>query len=200
MSRGPHGSEQLEGTNMPGQVIIRPAAFGDAAGIAAVHIATWRSTYRGLMPDAVINNLAVDVQQERWEESLSHPKRTNTIVAKQDGRVVAFASFGPEPGNDYHYQGELYAIYVLEAYQGQGIGTRLLRQSAVGLLEHHLPNMMAWVLSLNPARRWYEKRGGQYLRERVVEFGGQKMNEAAYGWPDLSGLVVSPRNGTSHPT
>ncbi len=189
MDQGPHSRQQLSGANQRG-VIIRPAVFEDAAGIAGVHIDTWRSTYRGLMPDEVLDGLTIDIQQERWEENLSHPKRTSTIVAKEDGRVVGFASYGPEPGNDYHYQGELYSIYVLEAYQRKGIGTRLLRASAVGLLERRLPNMMLWVLSTNPARQWCEKLGAQYLRERAVEFGGKKLKEAAYGWDDLGGLIV----------
>ncbi len=196
MDQGPHSSEQLSGANQRG-AIIRPAAFEDAAGIARVHIDTWRSTYRGLMPDAVLNGLTIDIQQERWEENLSHPKRTSTIVAKEGGRVVGFASYGPEPGHDYRYQGELYAIYVVEAWQRKGIGRRLLRASAVGLLERRLPNMMLWVLSTNPARQWCEKLGGRYLRERVVEFGGKKLNEAAYGWDDLSGLVVPPASRAS---
>ncbi len=199
MGQGPHSADRLSGAGMQGDVIIRPAAFEDAADIARVHIDAWRSTYRDLMPDAVLDGLTVDMQQERWEESLSHPKRTSTIVAKQDGHVVAFASFGPEPGNDYRYQGELYAIYVLELYQRNGIGTRLLRESAVGLLEHHLPNMMLWILSTNPARQWCEKLGAQFLRERVVEFGGQKLREAAYGWPELTGLVGGPITHTSGP-
>src|SRR5512138_3075436 len=106
MGQGPHSPERLAGANLRVSVIIRPAAFEDAAEIAGVHIESWRSTYRGLMPDAVLDGLTIDVQQERWEESLSHPRRTSTLVARLDGRIVAFASYGPEPGNDYRYQGE----------------------------------------------------------------------------------------------
>ena len=31
--------------------LVRPADVDDAAAIAAVHVAAWRSTYRGLLPD-----------------------------------------------------------------------------------------------------------------------------------------------------
>ena len=168
---------------------IRPATLEDAERIAQVHTDTWRLTYRALLPDPALAELAPDVQRERWEQSLSQPKRTGTLVAEEDDEIIGFASFGPEPGNDYHYQGELYAIYVLPAYQQRGIGAQLLADAARGLLERGLPNMMAWVLSSNPARQWCEKRGGRFLREREVEFGGRKMWESAYGWDDLERLA-----------
>jgi len=170
-------------------VKIRPAEIRDAEGIARVHIETWRVAYHGLMPESVLQGLTLGVQGERWEQSLAHPKRTSTVVAELKEAVIAFASFGPEPGNDYRYQGELSHIYVLPPHQRRGIGTRLLREAAQGLLQHNLPNMLLWVLSSNPARQWCERLGGRYLRDRVLEFGGQKLKEAAYGWDELHGLA-----------
>jgi len=31
--------------------LVRPPDIDDAAAIARVHVASWRSTYRGLLPD-----------------------------------------------------------------------------------------------------------------------------------------------------
>ncbi len=168
--------------------IIRPAGVEDAQGIARVHIHSWLTTYRGLMPDSVLDKLSVERQAEKWEASLRTP-RTSTVVAEENGQIVGFVSFGPEPGNDFRYQGELYAIYILEAYQRQGIGRMLVRAAAEGLLARNFPNMMLWVLSTNPARAFYEKLGGKLLRERTVEFNGVPLKEAAYGWEDLHCLI-----------
>ncbi len=167
---------------------IRPATPDDAQGIARVHINAWLTTYRGLMPDAVLDRLSVETQTEKWEASLRTP-RTRTVVAEQGEQIVGFASFGPEPGNDFRFQGELYAIYILEAYQRKGIGRMLVRAAAEGLLALNFPNMMLWVLSANPARGFYEKLGGKLLRERTVEFNGVPLKEEAYGWDDLHRLT-----------
>ncbi len=167
---------------------IRPATPEDAQGIARVHIETWLTTYRGLMPDSVLEKLSVERQTEKWDASLRTP-RTSTVVAVEDGQIVGFVSFGPEPGNDFRYQGELYAIYILESYQRKGIGRMLVRAAAEGLLAHDFPNMMLWVLSTNPARAFYEKLGGKFLRDRTVEFNGVPLREAAYGWDDLKCLI-----------
>ncbi len=169
---------------------IRPATPDDAEGIARVHIGSWLTTYRGLMPDAVLDRLSVERQAEKWEASLRTP-RTSTVVAEEDGQIVGFVSFGPEPGNDFRYQGELYAIYILQAYQRKGIGRLLVQAAAEGLLARSFPNMMLWVLSTNPARAFYEKLGGKFLRERIVEFNGVPLKEAAYGWTDLQCLLES---------
>lgn len=169
--------------------IIRAAQVDDAAGIARVHIDAWLTTYRGLMPDAMLDRRSQADQQARWNRILQQPQRTGTVVAEEAGEIVGFSSYGPELGTDRRYQGELYAIYILEAHQRKGIGRALVAATAAGLLERHLPNMLLWVLSTNPARHFYERLGGKYLRDRNVEFDGALLHELAYGWPDVHILV-----------
>ena len=43
-------------------VTFRPAAAGDAAAIAALHVESWRTAYRGLVPDEF---LAGPVERDR---------------------------------------------------------------------------------------------------------------------------------------
>lgn len=170
-------------------VVIRPATVEDASNIARVHIDAWLSTYRGQMPDGLLDSLSVDIQTSKWIATLNQPKRTSTAVAEEDGSIVGFVSCGPEVGNDRKYQGELYAIYVLQSHQRAGIGRLLVRETAQTLWRQNFPNMLLWVLSTNPARHFYERLGGQYLRDRTVEFGGALLRESAYGWPDIRPLL-----------
>lgn len=51
-------------------VAIREAGCADATGIARVHVESWRTTYGGLMPDAVLDGLAVEQRQETWKRLL----------------------------------------------------------------------------------------------------------------------------------
>ena len=37
-------------------IVIRPAQTADAPGIARVHVEAWRSTYRGIVSDAFLDN------------------------------------------------------------------------------------------------------------------------------------------------
>lgn len=167
---------------------IRPAVTEDAPGIARVHIDAWLTTYRGLMPDELLDRRSLAEQQAMWDQSL-RSQRTSTIVAEEDGQVIGFASFGPERGNDRRYQGELYAIYIRQTHQRKGIGQALMCAAAGGLLAQYYPNMMLWVLSTNPARQFYEMLGGKYLRERTAEWEGVLLHEVAYGWQELDELI-----------
>ena len=172
--------------------MIRPARAEDAAGIAHVYVASWRSTYPGMIPQSYLDTLQEAPTAARWSEWLGRPTGSRpTFVTEDDGRLTGFASGGPEREGDARYRGELYAIYLLEAWQGRGLGRRLLHAVAHALAEHGMPSMLVWVLRENrAARAFYERLGGVYLREHLLDFGmGFDVPEVSYGWDDVrSGL------------
>lgn len=172
--------------------IIRPARGEDALGIAHVHIDSWRTTYKGLIPDDYLANLSYERNAQNRARILSDPEtKTRTYVAQDaSGRIVGFINGGPERENDPIYKSELYAIYVFEEVQGRGLGRRLTQALADGLLRDGMHAMLVWVLvDNNPARRFYEALGGQELRTQPIEIGGAMLEEVAYGWQDISELA-----------
>jgi hypothetical protein len=54
--------------------------------------------------------------------------------------------------------------------------------------------MVIWVLRDNePARRFYERLGGVYLRERPLDFGaGFAALEVGYLWTDVRASLLAP--------
>ena len=90
---------------------------------------------------------------------------------------------------DMHYAGELYAIYLLEQYQRQGIGRRLVGELCAWLLSQDLISMYTWVLEGNPSRRFYESLGGIELKRETISLRGSDVVEVAYGWDDISSLA-----------
>jgi ribosomal protein S18 acetylase RimI-like enzyme len=139
--------------------LIRPARPADAQPIAAVHVATWRHAYAGLLPDGVLAGLDVGEWAQRWHRNLSAPAQGRfVLVFEQDGRVEGFVSGGRS--RDQFPGGEVYAIYVDPACQGRGAGSRLLTAAARHLAEAHFTAASLWVLVGNrPARRFYESQG-----------------------------------------
>ncbi len=171
---------------------IRLAAPADVPDVARVHVASWRSTYRGIVPDDVLDNLNVDRRAEGWQAALdSAPAQGRVILVAEteaDG-VIGFASAGPERESDPRYRSELYAIYLLDTAQGRGIGGRLVRAAASWLLEQGHEAMLVWVLRDNPARGFYERLGGVYLREKPITVGSAILSELCFGWADLRELA-----------
>lgn len=171
-------------------VTIRAARPGDENGIARVHVESWRSTYRGIVPDEVLDGLSEERGARRWKTVLeSQDSREFVFVAEscpgESGEIVGFAVGGPERDGDPVYKGELYAIYLLDTHQRRGLGSRLVHAVAAELIRRGLDSMLVWVLVDNPACRFYEALGGRRLRSRPITIGPATLEEVAYGWPDL---------------
>jgi ribosomal protein S18 acetylase RimI-like enzyme len=178
--------------------MLRLAEPSDAAAIASVHVASWRTTYRGLLPDAYLDAMDVDQYAARWHRMLLDPAgRSMVLVAEEEGIVVGFASGGPERDEDDRYEGELYAIYVLREFQGRGLGRALAEAVAAALADRGVTSMVVWVLRDNAAARgFYERLGGAYLRERELQLGsegGLQLSEVSYLWEDTRATLLRPR-------
>ncbi len=168
-------------------VEVRKATLADASAIATVHVAAWKEAYRGIVADEVLNNLSVQRRTAQWVNSLSdeaHPYH-RAFVAEMDGQVVGFSNFGSPQIKDSGFDGELFAIYILQAAHKQGIGRKLVVEVVMSMRELGYKSMMVWVLRDNPARGFYERLGGEYLYEKTIEIGGESLMEVAYGWRSL---------------
>lgn len=113
-------------------MLIREARITDAAGIARVHVDTWRSAYRGIISDEFLDHLSTETAEARTRARFTDPwPGTITLVAESDeGEVVGFAIAGPEREYCRATEGELYVMYVDKDHQGQGIGSALMKTAA----------------------------------------------------------------------
>jgi GNAT superfamily N-acetyltransferase len=176
--------------------LIRPAKLADAPSIAQVNVESWRTTYKGIMPDELLANQSVERRETMWSGVLSNPdSRTFLFVAEVDGQVIGFAAAGPERTEHPIYKGELYAIYLLADHQGRGIGRALAKAVVHRLLEKGYDTMLIWVAFQNPATHFYEALGGHRVASKREAFGGTIIEEIAYGYDDIRRLVEndSPR-------
>ena len=165
--------------------MVRPAVLDDAAAIARVHVATWRTTYRGLLPDDFLASLGEEQYAERWKRVIREGSSRVFVVDELEG-IVGFASGGRERAGEGGYAGELYAIYVLDGAQRRGHGRELVRAVSGALREMKLPDMIVWVLRDNTAaRQFYERLGGVYVRSQPITIGAATLEEVSYGWRGL---------------
>jgi ribosomal protein S18 acetylase RimI-like enzyme len=170
--------------------LVRLAEVEDAAAIAAVHVASWRTTYRGLLPDDFLASLDQAGYEERWRRILGNEASSRVYVAADGREIVGFASGGRERAGEDGYSGELYAIYVVAESQGRGHGRRLVQAVAGGLRELELTDMIVWVLRDNAgARRFYERLGGTYVRSQPITIGATLLQEVSYGWRTLDAIT-----------
>jgi len=173
-------------------VRIRRALPSDAPEIARVHVESWRSTYVGIVPDDYLTSLDRSERERVWSRLIADETQITYLVENSRDGIVGFLSGGPARIDDIPYVGELYAIYLLEQYQRQGIGRRLVGELCAWLLSRDLTSMYVWVLEENPSRRFYESLGGIEFRRQTLTIGGLELAEVAYGWDDISILASTP--------
>jgi ribosomal protein S18 acetylase RimI-like enzyme len=169
---------------------VRRATVEDAEAIERIRVETWRATYRGLLPDALIDQLQPNVERRR--EHLRAPSALN-FVAEDGTEVVGYAFAGTERSHDREYPCEVYAIYVLPTAQGKGHGRALIRECASELAARGMTAMLIWVLRENQiGRGFYERLGGTPVREKPLEEfpGAEEHVEVAYGWKDTRPLFA----------
>ncbi len=165
--------------------MVRPAVLEDAEAIARVHVASWRTTYRGLLPDDFLASLGEEPYTDRWRRVMGG-RSSRVFVVEENGEIVGFASCGHERAGEIGFAGELYAIYVLDSAQRHGHGRELVRAVAGALREMRLKDMIVWVLRDNlAARHFYERLGSAYVRSQPITIGTATLEEVSYGWRSL---------------
>jgi len=194
--------------------VIRPATVEDAHAIAMIHVASWRETYSGLLPRAMLDKLSVEKRETFWHQLLSsqetpeYPSPPSTdipllltgmhvfvaeFIRKDHRLTVGFACCSPQRDQkllEAGYEGEFQAIYILRTYQQLGLGRRLMARMAERLHAHGIRKAALWVLDNNrKARDFYEKLGADYILQKADQRGDVTLTEYAYGWQDITILM-----------
>ena len=168
---------------------VRPGRLEDATTLARIYVETWRDTYAGVLPDAMLVGMSVQRHAAAWTHELSGNDRFGDTIAAEapnDG-IVGLSTVGATrrgPGN-FIDGGEIYRLYVRAGWQNRGVGRALMLASFDWMLSRQIGAAMLWVVARNPSRFFYERLGGVRLGERSETLGGHQVQEIAYGWPDL---------------
>ena len=121
-------------------------------GKAFVHYTAWQEAYAGIVDAGYLARMTLEKCVDaayRWRE--------NVIVALDRGRVIGFAGYGQSRDEDLPDTGEVFAIYILSAYYGKGVGHRLMDEA---LRRLPFPRASVWVLRGNArAIAFYKKCG-----------------------------------------
>lgn len=166
--------------------LVRAAKAGDAEGIAAVHTASWQTTYRGILPNSFLDELPKSRGPQRlalWTGLIAKPEPKSAIfVAEMDKKIVGFVNCGPTRDIPPLTDGEIFAIYLLEEFQRQEIGRALFDRAREFFASLGLRSFSVWVADKNPSRGFYERMGGRLNGEKKDSIAGQDLNEVRYVW------------------
>ncbi|HEY0253898.1 MAG TPA: GNAT family N-acetyltransferase [Kofleriaceae bacterium] len=162
---------------------IRDAQLADASAIAEVHTESWQVSYRGILPDTVLDRIDVGQRRASRERILAARGGLHLVAYDMSTReIVGFCDAGAARGAP-GYDGEVYAIYFAHRAKRYGLGTEMFEQVRDWLPTRGMHSMIVWVLANNlHARRFYEAAGGRIGHTKQTQVGGFPVTEQAYLW------------------
>jgi len=174
---------------------VRAANLADVPELAKLHVDTWRTTYSGLIPAEYLSGLSYNEFEAGWTKTLSSPDLglvySRWVAIDSSARLLGFIGGGKQRTRVSGYDSELYGIYVLKEFEGQGVARALTLKFVQWLVERGDRSMILWVFQKNEkARGYYESLGGILLPDTKVNpnFGSTPLVEVAYAWSDLPAL------------
>ena len=165
-------------------ISYRPARAADASAIAAIHAASWRVAYRGILNDSYLDGDVVADRHAHWRQRLEHPLPAQFVeIAQSAGAPVGFICALAD--HDPRYGALIDNVHVLPAHAGQGIGTALMARAfhwLSGLDEKR--GVYLWAYEKNSgARRLYERLGGVHVETTSKPNpGGGSGQSCRYVW------------------
>jgi GNAT superfamily N-acetyltransferase len=175
-----------------GAITFRIGAAADAAKIAALHTASWRGAYRGILPDAYLDGEIVPERLALWKKRLRSSGRDRRLVllaedrAELAGFVCVLLDEEPEWG------ASLDNLHVRQDLKGRGLGRRLFAAAARWVMSKQ-PGwpLHLWVFEANrTARGFYERFKGEVVAREIKRMPGMaEVPSLRYVWRDVGTLL-----------
>lgn len=164
---------------------LRMATAADAETIAALHAASWRATYRGILKDDYLNGDIAEERRRVWTERLSAHVREApiVIVAYQSATLVGFSCLMPR----FHpsFGALLDNLHVAQTRQSHGLGKKLFA-AAIEQLPRKGSDTPVHLIVFAQNRKAcaiYERLGGRVAECRKErEPDGSHVDVVRYQW------------------
>jgi GNAT superfamily N-acetyltransferase len=178
----PRGWKPAYGFHVQTGVEFRPGAEADVPGIARVFVDGRRAAYGHFRPRSVLDVPYEQIEIQLREELFRPETPTIAHVACLDGQIIGYVVAGPYAESPEPDDGEVYRLYVDEAYQRLGIGTRLLRLAVQELRRQGYMKVFIWAFEESAAPAYYERLGGQVVERFQATFGEEKLDVVVFAW------------------
>ena len=160
--------------------IIRKALLEDAYERAVCHVSCWRSAYKGIVPDEVLENLSTYEISDKFKKEIEL-KGCLYYCAEYEGRIIGHFNIRKSLDEDKPNAGEVHGIYLIEEYWGKGYGRQMMDCAITSLKQMGYSEIFLWVLEENDrARRFYEKCGFIFDGVKKEEIIGKPLIEIRY--------------------
>ena len=165
------------------QIGVRRATPKDAQDVADVHDASWRNTYRGIIPGAHLERMVARRGSTWWLKAIR--RHAAVLVMEVGGEIAGYATVGPSRMKTLPYAGEIYELYLAPEYQGLGFGKALFAAARKELASYGLKSFAVRALADNDmATRFYDHHGGKLVTTSAEKIGDAALPVVVFGFAD----------------
>lgn len=152
------------------EYVIRKRKLDDIKDIEHVTTVSWNETYTGLIDQSYLDDIRLNEKKRVEKNSLEFdPLNNNCLVLEVDGKVVGFIMYGISDDNAFDKCGEVYSLYILSEYKGNGFGRKLVDEAKKKLKKLGFDKMLISCLKQNPSNNFYIHIGGKYIKDKIYK-------------------------------
>ncbi|MGN1422440.1 MAG: GNAT family N-acetyltransferase [Oscillospiraceae bacterium] len=141
---------------------VRRMCRADEREVGRLYVRSWQAGYKGLLPQTYLDGL------DEWHWDGKFTDLPGSFVITDGETIVAHSCARAAADEKMSGWGEVWTLYVLPEYWGQGCGTALLDNSVQWFNEQGFDRVYLWALETNSrARRFYERRGFSVTQDKL---------------------------------
>ena len=150
--------------------LIRRRKREDCKSIANIVTISWNETYKGIVPEWFLDELKNN-EEKRAKKSYDEFDKINNnqLVLEVDNKVVGFVNYGITEDEEYQNCGEIFALYIIAKYKGNGFGRKLVEEVKKEFKLQSINKMIIACLKGNPSNEFYKHIGGLYVKDRIYK-------------------------------
>ena len=149
---------------------IRRRLKEDIPSIQRVVTISWKETYKGIVPQSELDELE-NTEELRIKNSYENfdENDNNQFVLEIDNEIVGFVNIGKTEDKEFENCGEIFALYIIGKFKGQGYGKKLFERAVLELKKLGFNKMLISCLKENPTNEFYKHMGGIYIKDGIYK-------------------------------
>lgn len=172
---------------------LRDATEQDLGALVALHVHSWQDAYRGLVPDAFLDDGLPANRHQFWRDKFDQRQPADVILIADDGQPTAAGLVAVLVGRPAHDRPAFVDnLHVRPGLRSGGLGRRLMAAAVHRLRDQGVGGLSLEVIAGNTrAVDFYRRLGGTVGPVRTVQLYGFDVAEHVVVWDDLDALITA---------
>ena len=166
---------------MSDNLVLREKTIDDIRNFTIFINKVWNETYRGIVDDEFIDNMSNNIEERiKIQTENFYDDNSYAYLLLKNNEIIGYVSVGKSRDDDYPLSGELFSLYLLKEYHGNGYGKLLFNYGLKKLKELGYDDFIIGCLDKNKTNDFYKYMGSCLYKQVDKNIGGKDYKENCY--------------------